>query len=799
MSLTYNRLRSYSFLFLFLFLAFPQLSFAQKKVTLSGYMRDSQSGESLIAANVYVKELNISTQTNTYGFYSVTVPQGTYTVIFSYVGYGTTTQTVEIKESKVLNPEMRNQTEIKEIEVRSTRKDENVKGTEMGTVTLSVDKIKQLPVLFGETDILKTLQLLPGVQSAGEGNSGFYVRGGGPDQNLILLDDAVVYNSGHLFGFFSVFNSDALKSVTLIKGGMPSNYGGRLSSVVDVSMKEGNMKEYHVDGGIGLIASRLTLQGPIKKDKGSFMISGRRTYIDVLVKPFEKGNIAGSGYYFYDANIKANYKLSDKDRVYLSGYFGRDHFIFNSPSGSFKADIPWGNSTATLRWNHQFNDKLFVNTTAVYNDYNFSFSGQQSSFGLKLTSGIQDWNGKVDFDYFSSFNHHFKTGIIFTDHTFIPNQISGTSGKTELKPDNALIRYGDEAAIYLQDDFDLSKKFKINAGLRYSAFAQIGPYERYIYDANQTKTDSSHYGSGQIVKAYGGLEPRLNIRYELDDKSSLKGSVTKTYQYIHLISNNGSTLPTDIWVPSTVLVQPQEAWQYATGYFRNFLDNKLETSVEVYYKDMKHQIEYKEGYTPNNIQDPELSYVFGRGEAYGAEFFINKTKGKLTGWIGYTLSWTWKYFPDLNNGNRFPAKYDRRHDLSVVASHELNPKWTLSAVFVYGSGNAITLPTSNYVISGSTPPNPSTAQLIQQHSDINAYRLPAYHRMDVSAVYTPKHKKDKKWESNWVFSVYNVYDHWNPYFLYVDTQGSVAQGISVSVKQVTIFPIIPSITYNFKF
>ncbi|XZF15321.1 TonB-dependent receptor [Chitinophagaceae bacterium MMS25-I14] len=766
--------------------------YAQKKVTLSGYMRDAQSGEALINATVYVKEQNIAVQANSYGFYSVSVPAGNYTFIFSYVGYGTLTVPMALVDSKVYNAEMQNQATIKEVEVTAARKDENVTGTEMGTISLSMDKVKTLPVIFGETDILKTLQLLPGVQSAGEGNSGFYVRGGGPDQNLILLDDAVVYNTGHLFGFFSVFNSDAIKSTTLIKGGMPAAYGGRLSSVVDVSMKEGDMKELHGEGGIGLIASRLTLQGPIKKNKGSFMISGRRTYIDILAKPFASkgGSFSGSSYYFYDANIKANYILTKKDRIYLSSYFGRDKFVFNSASQSFKAKIPWGNSTATLRWNHLFSDRVFLNTTLVYNDYNFSFTGEQNNFAVKLASGIRDWNAKLDLDYFTSFNHHIKTGILYTFHTFVPNQVSGHSDSVSFEPNNAFVKYAHEAAAYVQDEFDLAPGLKINAGLRYSWFGQVGPYTRYTFDAFGNKSDSTRYGTGQLVKAYGGLEPRFNIRYVLDQYSSLKASITKTYQYIHLVTNNGSTLPTDTWVPSTYITQPQVSWQYALGYFHNFLDNKVETSVEVYYKSMKHQIEFREGYVPNSIRDQELDFVFGSGEAYGAEFFINKTRGKFTGWIGYTLSWTWRTFPDLNDGERFPAKYDRRHDLSLVASYEHSKKWTFSAIFIFGSGNAITLPTNYYFIE---------QQLVQQYSKLNAYRLPPYHRLDLSAVYTPQHKKKRKWSSSWAFSIYNVYDRYNPYFLYVDTKGNVSQGIEAKVMQVSIFPILPSITYNFKF
>lgn len=765
---------------------------AQKKVTLSGYMRDGKSGEALIGATVYVKELETGTQTNNYGFYSISMPVGSYTVTYSYLGFATSTQTIDMSASKTNTIEMKNENTLEEVEITSEKRDKNVSGTQMGTISMSAQEIKKLPVIFGEADILKTLQLMPGIQSAGEGNSGFYVRGGGPDQNLILLDDAVVYNTGHLFGFFSVFNADALNNVTLIKGGMPANYGGRLSSVVDVSMKEGNMKEYHAEGGIGLIASRLTLEGPIKKDKGSFMLSGRRTYIDVLVKPFATGALKNSGYFFYDANLKANYRLTDKDRVFLSGYFGRDKFKFASGSGSFSADIPWGNSTATVRWNHLFNDRLFLNTTAVYNDYQFAFGATQGDFDFKLSSGVRDYNGKVDLDYYSAFNHKFKAGVAYTYHKFIPNQISGNAGQTELSPNNALIKYAHEGGAYLLDEFEPTNWLKINAGIRYSWFGQAGPYTLYEEDLNGKRTDSTVYNNGEIVTTYGGWEPRLNMRFKLNELSSIKASVTKTYQYIHLVSNNGSTLPTDLWVPSTLIVQPQESWQYSIGYFRNFFDNALETSIEVYYKDLKRQVEYREGYTPNTIQDPELDFVFGNGEAYGAEFFVNKTKGKFTGWIGYTLSWTYRTFPDLNKGNRYPAKYDRRHDLSIVASYEASKKWTLSTVFVYGSGNAITLPTNYYFINQA---------IVPEYSELNAYRLFAYHRLDLSAVLTPQRqkKKNKRWESSWAFSIYNVYSRQNPYFLYVDTQGDLEEGVDAKVQQVSIFPILPSITYNFKF
>ncbi len=752
-------------------------------------MRDGSTGESLIAGTVYIKEADQGAQTNTYGFYSVSVPPGKYTVIYSYVGFSPLVLEMDLSTSLSYNAELKNSTTMKEVKITSARKDEHVKNTEMGTVSLSISRIKTLPVLFGEVDILKTLQLLPGVQSAGEGNSGFYVRGGGPDQNLVLLDDAVVYNTGHLFGFFSVFNGDAIKDVTLIKGGAPANYGGRLSSVVDVSMKEGNLKEYHAEGGIGLIASRLTLEGPIKKEKGSFMVSGRRTYIDVLAKPFSK-KLENTGYYFYDANLKANYKLGDKDRVYLSGYTGVDKFKFANSRGSFKADIPWGNNTATLRWNHQFTDKIFANTTLVYNDYKFASNFSQATFAVRLSSGIKDYNAKTDFDYYTTGNHHIKAGAAYTYHTFIPNQVSGQIDTIKLEPSNAFTKYAHEVGAYILDDFEPTDWLKINAGLRYSFFGQTGPYTGYTIDDNGNTTDSIKYKKGQIAKTYGGWEPRLNLRFALNDRSSIKTSVSQTYQYIHLVTNNGSTLPTDIWAPSTALIKPQKSIQYSAGYFHNFLDDKLETSVEVYYKDMKNQLQYREGYTPNTVRDPELEYVAGNGTAYGAEFFVNKTKGDFTGWVGYTLAWTYQMFEKLNNGEKFPLKYDRRHNISAVGSYAINKKWTLSSVFVFGSGNAITLPTAYYFVDGD---------LVQLYSKVNAYRLPAYHRLDISAVYTPQHSKPRRWQGSWAFSVYNVYNRKNPYFLYVDNSGNVSSGISIKVYEVYILPIIPAITYNFKF
>jgi hypothetical protein len=778
----------------FLFLNFLLCILAQEKFTLNGYVKDSLSGETLIGANISVKEEGRGASTNQYGFFSVTLAKGSYELLVSYVGYQPKLVTVNFDENKTVTILMsQGLTDLNNVTVIGKKRESNVKSAQMGKVDLSINTIKALPALLGEVDILKSLQLLPGVRNAGEGNSGFYVRGGGPDQNLILLDDAVVYNTGHLFGFFSVFNSDAIKSLSLIKGGMPPQYGGRLSSVVDIAMKDGNMNKTEVDAGIGLIASRLAIQGPLKKNKASYMISARRTYIDAFTKLFigKDNSFNGSGYYFYDLNAKVNYIFSEKDRLYLSGYFGRDKFDFNNGQRSFKVGIPWGNSTATLRWNHVFSKKLFANTSLVYNDYRFAFNGQQNNFNIDLSSGIKDLNAKTDFDFFATPEHKLKFGAQYTFHTFLPSVVSGSQDTVEFKPANVQRKYANEYALYLQDDWDISRKIKVNYGIRYSSFQQVGKYTAYTTDADGNKLDSTSYKSGETVKSYGGFEPRITLRYAINDYSSVKAGITRNLQYIHLVSNAGSTLPTDIWVPSTYRVKPQIGWQYAAGYFRNISNNMFETSLELYYKTMENQIEYREGYTPNTLKDPEEDFVFGRGWSYGSELFINKVKGRLTGWVGYTISWTWRKFPQLNEGEKYPSKYDRRHDLSVVGTYELSSKWKLSSVFVFGTGNAITLPERFYFIDGV---------LTQEYSRINAYRMKPYHRLDLSAIYTPVQKKKRKYKGSWVFSIYNVYSRANPYFYYFDQQGSATQGtLTVTAKQVSLFPIIPAVTWNVKF
>ncbi len=763
------------------------------RFSLNGYVRDSLSGESIIGATISVNGQSKGVTSNQYGFYSITLDSGAYTISVSHISYVAKSIAVNLSSNQSYNFDIVSKTFANsEVIVYSKRRDANVKNAQMGKVDLTMTQIKSIPAFMGEVDLLKAIQLLPGIRNAGEGNAGFYVRGGGPDQNLILLDDAVVYNTGHLFGFFSIFNSDAIKNVSLIKGGMPAQYGGRLSSVVDVSMKDGNLNKFQMDGGIGLIASRFSIQGPLKKKKASFIISARRTYADALAKPFIKksSSFYGSGYFFYDLNAKVNYRFSEKDRLYLSGYFGRDVFDFNNAKRSFKTNIPWGNSTATLRWNHVFSRRLFSNTTLLYNDYKFKFSAKQENFEIGLSSGIRDGSIKTDFDYYPFPNHKLKFGGLLTYHKFVPNVVNGRQDSIVFTPNNEGTKYAAETALYLQDDWEIGEKWKMNYGLRWSNFTQIGPYKKFIRDANGNKLDSTEYKNFEPVRHYGGLEPRITIRYAINDETSVKAAVTRNLQYIHLVSNAGTTLPTDLWVPSTYIVKPQISWLYAAGLFKNFADNKYETSLEVYYKDMQNQVEYQEGYTPS-LNDPENEFVFGKGWSYGTELFLNKTKGQLTGWIGYTLSWTWRKFSELNDGQKYPTKYDRRHDLSVVANYEKNKKWKFGAVFVYGTGNAITLPERFYIINGV---------LTQEYSKLNQYRMKAYHRIDISATYTPVSKKKRKLSSYWVFSIYNLYSRLNPYFIYFDQTGSAVNGdLKVEARQVSLFPILPAITWNFKF
>jgi hypothetical protein len=777
--------------------SFTEVLYAQKH-TVSGYISDASSGEELISATIYIKELKTGTVTNTYGFYSLNLPNGEYTVTYSFIGYSSQEFSINLKEDVKKNVELRPIAILTgEVEIYGKRKDANITSTDVGKVEVDVQKAKAIPVVFGEVDILKTLQLLPGVKSAGEGSSGFYVRGGGADQNLILLDEALVFSPGHLFGFFSIFNSDAIKSLTLIKGGMPANYGGRLASVVDVTMKDGNNKSYHADGGIGIISSRLTIEGPIIKDKSSFIISGRRTYADLVMRPFTKNtDFSGNGYYFYDLNAKLNYKFSDKDKIFLSGYFGRDVFTYRgSEDFNLNADMPWGNATVTLRWNHLFSSKLFMNASAIYNDYNFKMGMSSDDFSMTTYSGIKDQNLKLDFSYFPSTIHKIKFGANYIYHSFIPGATSANiAGGVEINTETLAKKFAHETAVYALDEFSLTERIKINAGLRFSSFTLVPPYSQLVKDANGNPVDTIEYRSGGSIQTYYGLEPRLNMVFEMSKKSSVKASVSYNNQYIHLVSNSSSTFPTDIWTPSSMDVKPQKGFEVSTGYFRNFLDNMIETSVEIYYKKMFNQIEYKDGYVQDIGRDIEWDFVFGEGQSYGVEFFINKAIGKLTGWVGYTYSKTTRHFPELYTVD-FPAKYDLTHDVSVVAIYQLTKRITVSGTFVYTTGMATTMPLRRYMIQNTIVDDPSPR---------NSYRIEPYHRADIGMTIKGKEfgksGKRKKLQSELVISVYNVYNHMNVYFIYVDVEGDYYQGdLRLQPKKVSLFPVIPSISWNFRF
>ncbi len=772
------------------FLCF-KLSFSQERFTISGYVQEENSGENLIGVSIYDKASQKGTTSNQYGFYSITLEKGTYEIIYSFIGLNTITKKINLNENIRLNISLSEKSILsEEVIITSERQDKNIESTNMSQTKLEVKNIKQLPVILGEIDVLKSAQLLPGIQSGGEGNSGLYVRGGGPDQNLILLDEAVVYNAAHLFGFFSVFNADAIKDINIIKGGMPAEYGGRLSSVLDISMKDGNNKEYEVDGGIGLLSSRLTLQGPVQKDRSSFIVSGRRTYIDVLSKPFMQKDNAfnGSGYYFYDLTTKINYRISDKNRLFLSGYFGRDVFKFINSDNDIGIKIPWGNATTSLRWNHLFNDKLFMNTSLIFSDYRFEFNLEQSQFEFKIFTGINDWNTKVDFLYQPNQRHTIKFGTNYTYHEFMPGNATGKSGEVIFEPDEVYKEYSNEGAIYLSDDIELTDAFKIHAGLRYSSFQHSGYISFRDYLKNEIEANNDNYRH---------LEPRLSFRYKLNSTSSLKGAYTQNYQYVHLALLSGSSLPSDLWVPSSSEIKPKFSTQYGIGYFKNLKDNMYETSIEAYYKEMTNLIEYKEGVLPedNTNSNSDGAFTFGNGDSYGLELLIKKTKGKTTGWIGYTLSKTTRYFDEVNEGIAFPAKYDRRHDLSITAKHKLSEKWTLSSVFVYATGNAITLPTERYMVGGN---------IYTEYTSRNGFRMKPYHRLDIGATYTPK--KKKRFQSSWSFSIYNVYSRKNPYFIYFalesaeGQEGSIQNGdLTPKAYQVSIFPILPSVTWNFNF
>jgi len=749
--------------------------------SLNGTITDSKTGEQLIGAIVIIKEIpNTGAAANSYGYYTLIVPKGIYTILVRYVGYENFEQKIDLDKNILLNLSLEPKgRELKEVEISADKPNENVTRTQMGVEKLTMKEIKQIPVLFGEQDLLKTLQLLPGVKSAGEGNAGFHVRGGGADQNLVLLDEAPVYNASHLLGFFSVFNSDAVKDVTLYKGGMPAEFGGRLSSVLDVKMNEGNQKRFGAKGGIGLIASRLTLEAPVVKDRGSFMIAARRTYADAFLKLSADSNRRKSTLYFYDLNTKFNYKINEKNRIYASGYFGRDVFGFGD---QFSFD--WGNTTATVRWNHIFNSRIFSNSSFIYSNYNYRISVQSGDLNVKIGSTIKDLNFKQDYQYFVNNKNRVKFGWNVIHHTFIPGKIEG-SGIFANAISNEK-RYALESSVYGSQEINFSPLFTVNYGLRITDFRYLGPGTIYTYDTNGEVLTSRYAAKNEVVKTYINLEPRINASYLIDEKQSVKAAYSRTVQNLHLLSNTTSGNPTDIWVPSSNNVKPELGDQYSVGYFRNLKNNTFELSAESYYKNLYNQIDYKNGAQLAFNQLVEGELVYGTGRAYGIELLGRKKVGKLTGWIGYTLSRTERKFREINDGKYFPARQDRTHDFSVVVMYELNKKWSLSTNWVYYTGNAVTFPSGKYQIEG---------QLVNYYTERNGYRMPDYHRLDFGATYY--RKNTATYESSWSFSIYNAYARRNAYIItFRESANDPNQNEAVKLS---LFRLIPAVTYNFHF
>ena len=790
-----KRTLTYSLLILISFLSNAAL--AQDKFTISGSLKDATTGEDIIGARIAVLELpGTGAITNTFGFYSLTLPAGNYTLQYRYLGFATVEEKIVLNANITKNLELAPEAKTFDAVVITTEKaDENITSGEMSVDKIDVKDIENIPVIFGEKDIFKTMQLLPGVKSAGEGNSGFYVRGGGSDQNLVLLDGAPVYNASHLLGFFSVFNSDALKDVKLYKGGAPAEFGGRLSSVMDINMKEGNSKQFSFSGGVGLISSRLTIEGPIVKDKGSFIVSGRRTYVDMFLRLSNNESLNQSILYFYDLNLKANYRVGEKDRIFLSGYFGRDNFGFADQFG-----FDWGNATGTLRWNHIYTDKLFGNTSVIFSNYNYKikFGGGNETF--EIGSQIQDINVKQDFDWFVNSNNTLKFGANFIHHTFKPGEIETGSG-INFELNDIQQRYSTESSVYLQNEQKVKKRWVFNYGLRFDNFTQLGGGEFYSYNAAGDVIDTAVYADKwEVVKSYNGLSPRLGTTFIINELSSVKASYGRTYQFVHLISNTTASSPTDIWLPSSNNIKPEIADQFAVGYFRNFFNNAVEGSIEVYYKDMQNTIDYRDGaeVTLNPTVEGELLY--GRGRAYGMEFLLRKKKGKFTGWVAYTLAKTERLFDEINNNTWYPARQDRRHDLAIVGIYTLNDRLTFSGTWVYQTGNAVTFPSGKYEIDG---------QIVNYYTERNGYRMPDYHRLDLGVTLNNKNYKividpetgqekrvPRRWESSWNLSVYNAYARENAYSISFKENPETGQTEAV---QLALFKIIPSLTYNFKF
>jgi hypothetical protein len=768
--------KAFAYLFSFLILTFlSTTTLAQDKVVLSGTVKDNQTGESIIKAIIRVKELpNIGVFSNEYGFYSISLAKGNYTISVSQVGYEMYNNKIQIDSNIINNIQLSANNLLRAVVVESSKKNNNLTKAQMGTETLNMVAISKVPVIFGEKDILKTLQLLPGVKSAGEGNSGYYVRGGAADQNLILLDEAPVYNASHLLGFFSTFNSDAIKDATLIKGNSPAIYGGRLSSVLDVKMKEGNNKDYVVNGGLGLISSRVSIEGPIQNEKSSFILSGRRTYADMFLKATEKfkDNIL----YFYDLNMKANYTINAKNKIYLSGYFGKDELGLGDTFG-----IDWGNKTGTIRWNKIMSNKLFLNTSLIYSDYNYNVKLKNGETNFNINSNIKDVNLKQDYTFYADPKNNLRFGFNTILHTITPSTFSGTVTNSLSKQG----RNGLENAIYLSNNYKPNNDLSLDVGLRVSAYTLMGGDDYNIYN-NSNIQSTIKLGKTSFGKTYINPEPRFTLNYRITDQNSFKAGYARNVQHLHILSNSTASSPSDQWIGNSYNIKPEISDQYSIGYVNTLNQNMFEMSTELYYKNLQNQLDYVDGAEVNTLADVESALLYGVGRAYGFEWLLKKKEGLFTGWVSYTLSKTERKIDGINQNNWYNAKQDRTHDIAVVGIYTINSKWSVSGVFVYNTGDAVTFPTGKYAFQGQT---------LYQYASRNANRMPDNHRLDISVTYDKKRKK--KIQESWNFSLYNVYGRENAYRItFQDDPNNLSR---TQIIQTSLFRWVPSITYQFKF
>lgn len=793
--------------FLFLFSVFQTPVQAQAgKATLSGYLKSAADGEALIGAGVYVEELKKGATSNVYGFYSLTLPKGKYTFRFLYLGYITQTKEIDLQENQNLNVDLAEEArQTSEVVITAEQREveANVKSTQMGVNKLDIKTINKIPPLLGEVDVIRSIQLLPGVSTAGEGASGFNVRGGSIDQNLILLDEAPVYNSSHLFGFFSVFNPDAVRDVKLVKGGIPAQYGGRLASLLDIRMKEGNSKKMELNGGIGLLSSRFAVEGPIIKDTLSFIVAGRRTYFDLFFPLSSDEQLKSTVAYFYDLTAKVNYKINKNNTVFASGYFGRDKFGFGSAFG-----FEWGNATGTVRWNHVFNPRLFSNMTGFFSKYDYALNIEANDDGFNWESTVQNLSFKPEFTYYLNDKNTITFGGQVLHYNFLPGRTTVKSAGSDIV--NALPRkYAFENSLYVSNDQEVTKRLSFTYGLRYSFFVNQGTGTKLILGdttpgIKRPVRSIEQVGSGKTLASYGNLEPRFSLKYELNEESSIKASYNRMAQYIHLLSNTQASVPLDVWTPTSNNIKPQIGDQVALGYFRNFnaFNNEFEFSTEVYYKQMQNQIDYIDGAELLLNRTLEAELLSGDGRAYGLELYLKKRKGKFNGWISYTLSRSERQVTGINERAWYPTRFDKLHNLYLVGILELSDRWSLSGNFVYSSGVPGTFPTNRIEYQGYIIPHNS--QNLR-----NNYRIPAYHRLDLSATFDVDKNKDKRWKGSWTFAIYNVYARRNPFGIYFRqeppaenptpdqrvTQSQNTQAIRFSV----LGTLVPSVTYNFTF